>query len=398
MSTSSETIRAWTGPAVFSYGFRPFFLGGALWAAVAMALWVGTLSAGLSLPARLDPVSWHAHEFLFGYVTAIVAGFLLTAVASWTGRSPVLGWPLGALFALWLAGRVAVAFSALLPPLAVALVDLAMLVALVAVIAREIIAGQSWRNLIVLTLLIALIVGNALFHWDAYRGTYAAGGVGLRLGLGATVMMIAVIGGRIVPAFTRNWLVKRGETKLPAPIGRFDALALAVLLSALVAWIAAPAALATGAILTVAALVHSARLLRWMGNKTGAEPLVWVLHVGYALVPFGALMMGLSILTNDAVTARAAQHVWMAGAIGLMTLAVMTRATLGHTGRALHSGWATTAIYILVMLSVVVRLLAGTLPAASHSLHLISGLAWIGAFGVFIARYGPMLLNPREAK
>ena len=203
MASTAEQMRAWTGPAIFSFGFRPFFLGAAVWAAVAMLLWVPMLSGYLSLPTAFDPVSWHAHEFLFGYLSAVVAGFLLTAVPNWTGRLPIVGWPLAGLWSLWLAGRLAVAFSAQLPSGLVALVDLSFLAVFALAIGREIVRGKNWRNLIVLAMLSVLLAGNALFHYEAARGDYAAGGHGLRIGLGAAIMMIAVIGGLRVPAAGR---------------------------------------------------------------------------------------------------------------------------------------------------------------------------------------------------
>ena len=214
MTSTTDRMRAWTGPAILAYGFRPFFLGAAVWAALAMMLWLPMLSGGPGLPTAFDPVSWHAHAFLFGYLGAVVAGFLLTAVPNWTGRLPIVGWPLGGLAVLWLAGRAAVAVSGGLPASMVAAVDLAFPLVLASVIGREIVAGRNWRNLIVLALLAVFIAGNALFHWEAARGDLAAQGYGLRLGLGAGVMMIAVIGGRVVPSFTRNWLVKRGGGRL----------------------------------------------------------------------------------------------------------------------------------------------------------------------------------------
>ena len=165
MTSSAEQMRAWRGPALLTYGFRPFFFGAGVWAALAMTLWVPMLSGRLTLPTAFDPVSWHAHEFLFGYVAAVIAGFLLTAVPNWTGRLPIVGWPLGALFALWLIGRLAVAASLHLPPIAVALADLAMPVALAAVIGREIVAGKNWRNLIVLAMLGVLILGEPFNAW-----------------------------------------------------------------------------------------------------------------------------------------------------------------------------------------------------------------------------------------
>ena len=396
MSTSAERIRGWQGPALLSYGFRPFFLGGALWSALAMAGWIGLLSGAVALPTAFDPVSWHAHEFLFGYLAAIVAGFLLTAVPNWTGRLPIVGAPLGVLVGLWLAGRLAIAVSAHLPPALVAVVDLAMPVVLAAAIAREICKGRNWRNLVVLAILLVLIAGNAVFHWEAQAGSYAAAGLGLRIGLAAGVMLIAVIGGRIVPSFTRNWLVKRGEGRLPAPFASFDKLALVALLLALVLWAAAPESRLAGTALLVAGLAQAARLARWAGYRTGAEPLVWVLHLGYAFVPLGAVVLGLAALVPLAVSAPAAQHLWMAGGIGLMTLAVMTRATLGHTGRALTAGPGTAALYLLLIGAVTALLGAGLFPGIGQGLHLLSGLCWIGAFGGFVALYGPLLLRARQ--
>jgi len=204
MTSTAEQMRAWRGPAILTYGFRPFFFGAAVWAAFSMMLWVPMLTGYISLPTAFDPVSWHAHEFLYGYLGAVVAGFLFTAVPNWTGRLPIVGWPLGGLAVLWLAGRVAVTAGEGLPPLIVAVIDLAFPAAFALILLREIVAGRSWRNLIVLGMLGVFLLGNVLFHWEAARGGYAAQGYGLRLGLGAGVMMIAVIGGRIVPSFTRN--------------------------------------------------------------------------------------------------------------------------------------------------------------------------------------------------
>ena len=395
MATSAEQVRAWRGPAVLSYGFRPFFLGGALWAALAMALWIGMLAGAVTLPTALDPVSWHAHEFLFGYLGAISAGFLLTAIPNWTGRLPIVGVPLGGLFGLWLAGRLAIAVSGHLPPAAVALADLAMPIALAAAIGREITRGRNWRNLIVLAVLMVLLAGNAVFHWEAQAGVDAAGGLGIRIGLAAGVMMIAVIGGRIVPSFTRNWLVKRGASPLPAAFAPFDRVALVTLLFALALWALAPELRVAGAALVIAGLVQFARLARWAGHRTGSEPLVWVLHAGYAFVPIGSVVPGLAILAEDPLIAQAAQHLWMAGGIGLMTLAVMTRATLGHTGRPLQAGPGTATLYLAVIAAVAARLAAGLSPGLGHELHVVSGLCWIGAFAGFAVLYGPLLVTAR---
>jgi uncharacterized protein involved in response to NO len=393
-----DRSRAWRGPAILSYGFRPFFLGGAIWAAFSMVLWLAMLAGALALPTRLDPISWHAHEFLFGYLGAIIAGFLLTAVPNWTGRLPIAGWPLGGLFLLWLSGRVAIATSALWPSFAVAFIDLAFPAIFALVIAREIVAGKNWRNLMVLGLFAALVAGNAVFHWEAARDDFAAQGYGLRIGLATAVMLIGLIGGRIVPSFTRNWLVKRGAGRLPSPpMGRFDKVALLMLLAALLVWIARPDSSIAGSLLLLAGLAHAARLVRWAGFRTGTEPLVWVLHAGYAFVPFGAIVIGFSVLSTNPAGAAAAQHLWMAGGIGLMTLAVMTRATLGHTGQELTAGPATTTIYLLIVAATLLRLLSGAFPDMGATLHLLSGLAWFCAFSGFTLIYGRLLVAPRSA-
>jgi uncharacterized protein involved in response to NO len=399
MTTTAQQIRDWTGPTILTYGFRPFFFGAAGWAALSMALWIPLLAGTVGLPTSFDPVSWHAHEFLFGYLTAVVAGFLLTAVPNWTGRLPIVGWRLGALAALWVAGRIAVSVSAHVPATVVALVDLAMPVALAAVIAREIIVGKNWRNLVVLAMLVALAIGNAIFHWEAARGDFAAQGYGLRLGLGAGLMMVAVIGGRIVPSFTRNWLAKQTPGPLPTPpMQGFDKLALLVLLVAVILWITAPQFLLTAAALFAAGLLHLARLVRWAGHRTGSEPLVAVLHVAYAFVPLGALAMAAEIALPSLAGLGAVQHLWMGGAIGLMTLAVMTRATLGHTGQALAAGRGTVAIYLSLMLAVFARVAAGLWPGLAFTLYSASGLLWIAGFGLYLWLYGPLLLRAPPSK
>ncbi len=396
MSSSAEQMRKWQGPAILSYGFRPFFFLGAVWAALAMLLWVLMLAGVLTLPTAFDPVSWHAHALLFGYLPAIVAGFLLTAVPNWTGRLPVVGWPLGGLVLLWLAGRLAVAVSAGLPATLVALIDLSAPTALAAMMAREIIAGKNWRNLIVLAMMGVLIVANVLFHIEAATGGYPAQGYGLRLGLGSGLMMIGVIGGRIVPSFTRNWLAKQGSTSLPVPpMQRFDKAALLVLLAALLSWVALPEHPLSGVAMLAAGLMHLARLSRWSGGQTLKNPLLAVLHIAYFLMPLGALTLGIAILLPDLVDPTAAQHIWMAGAIGLMTLAVMSRATLGHTGQPLAAGAATTAIYAAVLISVLSRFVAGLLPEAATTFYYLSAIGWMIGFGGFALRYGPLLLLKR---
>lgn len=394
MTTSAEKIRAWEGPAILSFGFRPFFLFASIWAALAMALWVVMLTGRDILPTAFDPVSWHAHEFLFGYLSAVLAGFLLTAVPNWTGRLPIVGWPLAALVALWAAGRVAVAVSALLPWGAVMAVDLLFPLALAAVLAREIVAGRNWKNLPVLALALGLTLANALYHIDAAQGGYPAGGVGLRLGLAVAVMLISLIGGRIVPSFTRNWLAQRRHLARPMPFGRVDSAVLAFTLVALGVWVIWPGHGGTAGLCGLAGVAQLWRLSRWSGRHTGAEALVWVLHAGYAFVPLGFLAVAAGQFLPG--MGPAAQHVWMAGAVGLMTLAVMTRASLGHAGRPLHATTPITALYVALIVAVLARFAAGGFPEQTWLLHLAAG-AWIAAFAGFAVIYWPILARPKTA-
>ncbi|MBW4710473.1 NnrS family protein [Roseobacter sp. YSTF-M11] len=388
---SAEQTRAWKGPALFSLGFRPFFLFGAGWAVLAMLLWMATLADVINLPTRFDRGSWHAHEFLFGYLGAVLAGFLLTAVPNWTGRLPMVGWRLAALFALWLVGRGAVLFSATFPAALAPALDLAFPMVLGAMILREIVAGKNWRNLIVLALLAVFTMANALFHFEALKGDYAAQGVGLRLGVATAIMMIAVIGGRIIPSFTHNWLARSDNPARPAPpMQRFDKLVLLFSIPVLMLWIVQPFTQLTGMALIAMGVLQFARQLRWQAHQTLAEPLVWVLHAAYAFIPLGAVALGLDQVMGNPGTAGA-QHLWMTGAVGAMTLAVMTRATLGHTGRELTADRATMAIYLYLFGAAFARLFTSVWLGMSY----VAGVLWLAAFAGFLVAYGPALVRPK---
>jgi uncharacterized protein involved in response to NO len=394
--TTSEQMRSWTGPALFSYGFRPFFLFGATWAATAMILWILMLKGLLTLPTRLDPVSWHAHEFLFGYLGAVIAGFLLTAVPNWTGRLPVVGWRLAGLFGVWVAGRILILISASLPLGLAEAIDLLFPILLGAVILREIIAGKNWRNLVVLVLLAVFTFANLLFHIEAAQGAFPAQGMGLRIGVAAALTMISLIGGRIIPSFTRNWLVKAGKTDLPTPpMQRFDRITLAATVVALFLWVVWPISDAAGVTLLIIGALHLRRLARWKGYHARTEPLLWVLHVGYLLVPLGAIVEGFAILLPDWLSPGVAQHLWMAGAFGLMTLSVMARATLGHTGQALTAGPGGVIMFMCLIGSVLSRVAVGIWPSNADLLYAISGTLWIGAFAAFVVIYGRLLVAPK---
>ena len=393
MATTAETLRAYRGPAILSYGFRPFFLGGAIWAAAAMALFIPMLQGNLVLPTTLNPIDWHQHELLYGFLPAVVAGFLLTAVPNWTGRLPVAGARLAGLFALWVLGRAAVSTSALIGAGAAAAADMLFLIALGLIVGREILASGNKNNLKVLVLVSLLAIGNLVFHVEtALSGTPD---YGKRIGIAAAILLISLIGGRIVPSFTRNWLAKRGPDALPAPFGKFDVATIAASAIALIAWIFAPSSLVTGAASGIAGVLHLIRLARWRGYRTLGEPLVTILHIGYLFVPVGFLLMALAIAFPAFIAPVAAVHAWTAGAIGVMTLAVMTRASLGHTGHELTASPATLAIYSCVIIGVAARIAAAFGIEPQIMLH-TAAAGWILAFGGFAAMFGRMLLRPRS--
>ncbi len=392
---SGSVVRP-SAPAFLAQGFRPFFLAAALWSAAALPLWILMLATGATMPSRFEPLAWHAHEMLFGFVMAAVAGFLLTAIPNWTQRLPVSGGPLALLAGLWLLGRVACLVSALLPAWLAAAADLSFPAALVAVVAREIIAGGNRRNLPMVAPVAVLGIANLLMHLEA-DGIGVPAGLGWRLGLAAVIVLISVVGGRIVPSFTRNWLAKRPQAALPAQPGRIDRAALGALHAGLFGWAFLPSFPPVGVILLVGSALNFWRLWRWRGADTAAEPLLLVLHVGYAWLALGAGLLGLSVL-DAAVPQSAAIHALTAGAIGTMILAVMTRATRGHTGRALSADRATGAIYLLVNLAAIARLAAAFAASWTMPLLIASACLWTAAFAGFALVYGPMLLLPRDRR
>lgn len=392
MTNTAQTHRK-PGPAFLDQGFRPFFLLSSIWAALAMVIWIMMLGGREVIPTAFDPFSWHAHEFLFGYLGGVIGGFVLTAAPNWTGRPPLSGLTLAALVGLWVAGRIAVATSGGGDWRLIMLTDLSVGVALAGHLLREILRGRQWRNLPVVLLIAVFVGGNALFHREVALGGAAFDGPGMRIGLAAALALIALIGGRIIPTFTRNWLAAKGDLSPPAPFGRADALVLGLTLVVLVGFVAWPRSTATSWLMLACGAAHLWRLSRWRGLATRSEPLLWVLHLAYAMLAMGfwaeaAAGFGL-------IAPAAARHVWLAGAIGLMTLAVMSRASLGHTGRPLHAGRGTLAIYLAVAGSVLTRLLAGVLPGQSWLLHL-SGTLWVLAFAGFAALYLPVLIGPKR--
>jgi uncharacterized protein involved in response to NO len=384
--------RDYAGPALFAYGFRPFFLAAGFWGAFGILLWLPQYLGALTLPTHFGPLDWHIHEMLYGYVAAAVAGFLLTAIPNWTGRLPVNGWPLAALAALWVAGRVAILVSAAIGGLAAAAVDVSFLAVLAIVAGREIVAGKNWRNLRVLAVLGVLITGNVVFHAEVLLSGSA--NYGVRIAIGAVLLLISLVGGRIVPSFTGNWIKRENPGRMPVAFSRVDGIAMAASALALLAWIAAPAHAITGALLLAAGALQAVRVARWAGDRTVADRLVLVLHAAYIFVPLGFLLIGASVFTAG-VPLTAGLHAWTAGAIGLMTLAVMTRATLGHTGRPLQASAITQAIYACVFVAAVLRIVSGL--TGSLILLEAGGALWIVGFVGFALAYAPLLVRRKPA-
>ena len=392
--TPIPRYRPHSGAAVLSAGFRPFFLAAALWAALGVPLWLAAYGGGLVLPTRLAPWVWHAHEMIFGFAAASVAGFLSTAIPNWTGRLPLQGPPLAMLVLLWALGRIGVLISAEIGAPAAAVADLSFPLAFLAVVAREILAGENWRNLPVVGALSLLFAGNALVHLDAL-GIADTAELGNRVGIATLLMLISLVGGRIIPSFTHNWLAKsRAGVGPPASQQRFDLAVLVGTAVALAVWAGAPEATATSWVLAAAGIAVALRLSRWRGLRAAREPLLLILHTGYAWLALGLLLLGLNGVFQI-VQQAAALHALTVGAIGTMTLAVMTRASLGHTGRPLSAGPITKAVYILITVAAVLRILSPLAGEWADIALWLAGASWTGAFGLFAIFYGHILMRPR---
>lgn len=382
-----QKLRSYRGPALLSHGFRPFFLFAAIYAGAAIPLWLAIFAGHVWLPTAFAPRDWHVHEMLFGYVGAVVAGFLLTAIPNWTGRLPIQGVPLALLFASWVAGRAATSFSDMIGWRAALAIDAAFLVLLAAAAAREIVVGRKWNNLKVVAIVSLLAGANIAFHIEAHITGLAE--YSTRAGVALVVTLVCIIGGRIVPSFTRNWLARRAPGRLPVPFNRFDAVAIVAGVCAMAAWVMFPTGRSTAGALAAAGLLHLVRLLRWAGDRTFSDRLILVLHVAYAFVPVGFFLCGLSAV--DFVSPGAGLHAWTGGAIGSMTIAVMTRASLGHTGQALKASGLVQAIYAAIVIAAVARVCAAIEPSHSIPLLMVSGIAWTCAFLGFVAAYAPLL-------
>ena len=386
MSKSST----YTGPAFFSYGFRPFFFSAALFVGFAVPIWVMIISGKVGVGWHHVSRHWHIHEMVFGFVPCVIGGFLLTAMPNWTERPPLKGLPLMGLWLLWLGGRVVMAVPGV-PPLVSGLVDGAFLVALAGIAWREIAFAQAWDRSPIGVLISLYAVANLAFHALDLNGS--ATDVPERMALAVLMVLLALIGGRVTPGFTEDFLELYKFSQRPVPFSRFDGLSILLLALVGIAWTIQPEAVITGVGLVAAGSLHLIRLGRWYGWFTWREPLVLVLHVGYAwlalaLLILGSANLGLGLHPEDAV------HALTTGAVGVMTLGVMTRASLGHTGRIKHAGALTVIIYLLVNLGALLRVFGTSLSFPGALALSVAAVCWSGAYVLFAAVFGPMLFSP----
>ncbi|MBB3312321.1 uncharacterized protein involved in response to NO [Rhizobium sp. BK196] len=381
-----------TGPVLFSYGFRPFFLASALFAIASIDIWVAHLSFGVPVAPDYGTLYWHAHEMLFGFAPAVLAGFLLTAIPNWTGRLPIADRPLAMLFAIWCAGRIAMLLSGSIGIVLATAIDSLFLPVMLLVCAREVVAGKKWKDLKVIAGLFVLSLANVLFHIAVIEGIGPE--LAIRLGIGAYVLLVTIVGGRILPSFTRNWINQSGRTDFPVPYNSFDAATIIIGAVVLVLWACAPDATATCGTAAVAAVLNTIRLIRWRGWTTWPESILFVLHATFLFVPIG--FAAISLQASGLLPEVAVLHIFAIGTISMMMLAVMTRATRGHTGRRLKSSRMTNISYVLLGCVALVRPLAELIPTLSTEILALAGIGWTAAFGLFVVEHGPLLWSGRK--
>lgn len=371
---------------VLALGFRPFYLLAGAFGALSIGLWAVQLSGHLSAAQLLGGSHWHAHEMLFGYTLAVLTGFLFTAVRNWTQQPTPSGAPLALLAAVWLGGRV----LALSPWREWAmLTDTLFVLAVAASIGRPLIAAGNYRNFFFVFLILALGAANLAFYSALLGSAPFSPAEALGVGLDLVLFIIAIVAGRVVPMFTNNAVAGAGARRLRA----VELAAMATLLVLLVADLYGQTLLAAMAA-AAGALAHGTRLVLWAPLRTRRNPLLWILHASYGWIVVHLALRGAT--TFDWITPGLATHALTIGVIGGMTLGMMTRTALGHTGRPLAAGRAETACYALIQLAAAARVL---LPIAWPSVYLtaalISGVLWTLAFAVFTAAYWPVLTRPR---
>jgi uncharacterized protein involved in response to NO len=380
--------------ALFDYGFRPFFLLCGLYAVLIAPLWLYRFAHASASFGALPGVYWHTHEMLFGFVMAAVAGFLLTAVPSWTGASGFAGRPLVLAVTMWLAGRLAMATAGAVPFWVTATVELALLPVLLLLLAPPIVRAGN-RNLPILAVVTVLWLIDAAFMRALGTGDVLLAAGASRISVDLVLMLLVVIGGRIVPAFTGNALRRAGREAAPVTRGWLEILSIGSVAAIAICDLLLPDSPLAGVLAAIAAAAHALRLAGWKSFRIGGEPILWILHVGYAWIPIGLALKACWLL-GDAEFAAKWLHAITFGAFATMILAVMTRASLGHTGRPLVVSRAITVAYVLLTAGAVLRVFGAALLPDRYLLTLsASGLAWTLAFVIFVVVYAPILIFPR---
>ncbi len=362
--------------------WRLFFPASALFAGLAVPLWL--VLYGGDMQAMDDPLAWHMHEMLWGYLAAALAGFLLTAVPNWTGRPGIRGLALAALFGLWLAGRAAMFWA---PEGAGPVISALFLPALGAWVARDIIAADNRRNLVVVGLIAAFWLAELCALWSDLD-------TGVNAGFAVAVMLMVLIGGRVTPAFSRNWLMRRGESRLPAPFGPIDRVAMTLTALMGAAWVLLGAGPLTGVLAAAAALALLARLSRWRAWAVKGEVLLLAQHAAYLWIVAGAALLALASL-SDLASISQVRHAFGAGAVGTMTVIVMLRATLGHSGRELKGTWFDWLLFAILHAAAILRVVAGW---AGDDMALVTpaGHMWATAMVMFVLRALVPAVTPRR--
>ncbi|NIR29900.1 MAG: NnrS family protein [Gammaproteobacteria bacterium] len=379
------------GAPVLGRGFRPFYLCAGILATLWMPLWLGVLHGVWRIPARVDPLTWHAHEMIYGFAVAVMAGFLLTAVRNWTGRPTPVGAPLATLVVLWLAGRIAMLLGAGAPAWVVAGLDGAFLPALALILWVPLWRTRSRRNMVFVGVLLALATANLWVHLAAAGAVGGTPRQALRLALDLILFVMVVIGGRVIPMFTANAL-PRVRIHTPALLDRLAPLSVLLVLAAH-AFTVPQTLAATAALLAAAA--NGLRMAGWASFATRRSPILWILHAGYAWIVLSLALEALA-LAGIASLRPLSVHALTVGAIGSLTLGMMTRSALGHTGRPLVADRTTAVAYACVNLAAGARVLV---PIAFPGLYLAildaSGILWSVAFGAFLVGFWPALTRPR---
>ncbi len=377
-----------------SYAFRPFFLLKGVFAVVVVSMWLMALHGSGLAPVSASMLYWHGHEMVVGFGMAAMAGFILTAVATWTDRPPLRGKLLGALVFSWLLGRLTMMAVTWLPYWLVASVDAIFPFLLALLVGREVAGGGNRRNYPIVGITLVLAVLNLLYHLGTLRILPGMDRLALYFMIHVVLLMITVIAGRIIPNFTANWLRARGHERLPENHPLADGITVAATIATGVSVSLTPLGPVTGLLAMVAALSHAVRLARWHGLATTSEPLLFVLHVAYLWLPVGYALTALAAF-GLVFPATAALHALTMGAIGNMILAVTSRVALAHTGRSLHAPRLIVISYAILNAAVVARVLSPLHPALYVRMIDLSALGWIVTFALFTGVYWPILTRPR---